>query len=178
MGGSNIWFARLEGQFHQNKFFWGGKWLLLCHIKGKCGTTQLLVCLPNPTFRVSNGNLNLPTYLPMQQYWHYFPFYTLLRPMCHKYFIQFIEDSRVNDFTFYILNHSIFSCIVINWLGQFKLSEMDVFYILSFTPCYLPGSQLFHQVEWWLKGECVYIFIFYIAAAFSLAVINYLVSLN
>ena len=22
------------------------KWLLLCHIKGKCGTTQLFVCLP------------------------------------------------------------------------------------------------------------------------------------
>ena len=28
-----------------------GKWLLLCHSKGKCGTKQLFVCLPPPTIR-------------------------------------------------------------------------------------------------------------------------------
>ena len=95
--------------------------------------------------------------------------------MCHKYSIQFIEDSRVNDFTFYILHHAIFSWIIINWLGQFKLSEMDVFYI-----CLLHhATSLGHNCSVRLNDDSrVYIFTFYIAAAFSLAVINYLVSLN
>ena len=57
----------------------------------------------------------------------HFAFYTLLRLMCHKFSIQFIEDSRVKDFTFYILLCAIFSCVVINWLDKFKLTEMDAF---------------------------------------------------
>ena len=38
MGGSNIWFARLEGQFSSGWSNFFGKWLIICHTIRKWGT--------------------------------------------------------------------------------------------------------------------------------------------
>ena len=67
----------------------------------------------------------------------HFAFYTLLQPMCHNCSIRFIEDSSVNDFTFYISHHAI--------------------HLAAFH-----GSQLFHKIKLWLENEWVYILTFYI----------------
>ena len=76
----------------------------------------------------------------------HFAFYTLLHPMGHNYSIGFNEDSRVNDFKFYILHRAICSCVFINWLGKLELLEMDAFTFCVLHLATSHGSQLLYRV--------------------------------